>query len=322
MLFRVIIERTSDNLDTFNAILHSAAVHGTCHQFSVSKLNRKCTTVTLFADEPVYVHNVGLITMTTEGEPRSTCQSDGPLYYKKIVIDTDDKKATKEWIEKSVEDFQTFQSTFPRKNDEIFILTWDEYWSNEYSVPLRQSLYLPGETLKDIQDDLELFYASRDDYTALEIPWTRTYMLHGLPGTGKTTLVHTLASRLKKDIAIIDFSSRESDDEGIRRAMYKLPKDTILVMEDIDSLFKERKTEDTNVTFSGLLNILDGVVKNSGLVVFMTTNFLNNMNDVALKRRVDYYLKFDTMKPDQIEIMFNRFYPNQVRQVLTNVGQR
>ena len=41
----------------------------------------------------------------------------------------------------------------------------------------------------------------------------------------------------------------------------------------------------------------------------MTTNFLQKIDDVALKRRVDYYLKFDTMTPDQIEQMFVRFYP-------------
>jgi hypothetical protein len=43
----------------------------------------------------------------------------------------------------------------------------------------------------------------------------------------------------------------------------------------------------------------------------MTTNFLQKIDDVALKRRVDYYLKFDTMTPDQIEQMFVRFYPMQ-----------
>lgn len=32
---------------------------------------------------------------------------------------------------------------------------------------------------------------------------------------------------------------------------------------------------------------------------------------MALKRRVDYYLKFDTMTPDQIHKMFSRFYPAQ-----------
>ncbi len=54
------------------------------------------------------------------------------------------------------------------------------------------------------------------------------------------------------------------DDQAIRRAVRKLPKNAFLVIEDIDALFKERKGEETNVTFSGMLNILDGIVKNTG----------------------------------------------------------
>jgi AAA+ superfamily predicted ATPase len=122
-----------------------------------------------------------------------------------------------------------------------------------------------------------------------------TAIFFGLSGTGKTTLVYTLASQLEKDIAIMDFSQNV---ESIRRAMYKLPENTILLIENIDSLFRER-------------GLLDGIVKKSGLVIFVTTNSIENIDDPALKRRVDYYLKFDVMTPDQIEAMFTRFYPDQ-----------
>ena len=43
----------------------------------------------------------------------------------------------------------------------------------------------------------------------------------------------------------------------------------------------------------------------------MTTNLLSNMDDTAMKRRVDYYLKFDVMKKEQIKNMFRRLYPEQ-----------
>ena len=86
----------------------------------------------------------------------------------------------------------------------------------------------------------------------------------GLPGTGKTTLIHALASKFKKNVGFIDFSDRNSTDREIRRAIRKLPDDAFLVIEDIDALFKDRKGEETNMTFSGLLNILDGLVKNTG----------------------------------------------------------
>ena len=115
-------------------------------------------------------------------------------------------------------------------------------------------------------------------------------------------------------MAIFDFTDSDMSDGSLRRALYKLPENTLLVLEDIDVLFKEEKRQTegiTNVTFSGLLNALDGIIKNTGLVVFMTTNFISNIDDVALKRRVDYYLKFDVMQSDQVSAMFTRFFPNQ-----------
>ena len=35
------------------------------------------------------------------------------------------------------------------------------------------------------------------------------------------------------------------------------------------------------------------------------------MDDTTMKRRVDYYLKFDLMKKNQIINMFTHFFPNQ-----------
>ena len=51
----------------------------------------------------------------------------------------------------------------------------------------------------------------------------------------------------------------------------------ILVCEDIDCLFVERKNSDTQknaMTFSGLLNCFDGINGGkNGLIVFMTKNY-------------------------------------------------
>jgi chaperone BCS1 len=137
-------------------------------------------------------------------------------------------------------------------------------------------------------------------------------MLHGIPGTGKSSMIYTIASELNKNLAIIDFSDKNLSDKTIRTAVYKMPKDTILCLEDIDSLFSEnRKSDKPAITFSGILNILDGVVKNTGLVIFMTTNTLKNMDDAAMRRRVDYYVKFDVMKKEQVLVMIKKFFPLQ-----------
>ena len=56
--------------------------------------------------------------------------------------------------------------------------------------------------------------------------------------------------------------------------MDALPAATLLLIEDVDCVFKEHRATDlqTGVTLSGLLNALDGVSSRDGRVLFMTTN--------------------------------------------------
>ena len=65
------------------------------------------------------------------------------------------------------------------------------------------------------------------------------------------------------------------------------------------------------MTFSGLLNCLDGVVSTEERIVFMTTNYLDRL-DSALVRpgRVDMKVKIDYASESQIQRTFERFYPN------------
>ena len=61
-------------------------------------------------------------------------------------------------------------------------------------------------------------------------------LFHGYPGTGKTSLIYSLASELNMDVALVNFT-REMNDIHLMRAMRRLPSNTILVLEDIDVLF-------------------------------------------------------------------------------------
>lgn len=99
------------------------------------------------------------------------------------------------------------------------------------------------------------------------------------------------------------------------------PQQSIILLEDIDAAFLSR--EDTKqqkaafeglnrVTFSGLLNCLDGVASTEARIVFMTTNYLERLDPalirpgrVDMKEFVGYCTRF------QLEQMFKRFYPGQ-----------
>tara|TARA_B100001093_G_scaffold477665_1_gene505177 strand:- start:1061 stop:2173 length:1113 start_codon:yes stop_codon:yes gene_type:complete len=190
-------------------------------------------------------------------------------------------------------------------------------WSLEGIIAHRplDSVVLPGGTKDNIVQDMERFLSEDTEnlHKSLNIPHTRIYMLHGPPGTGKTTLIHALASRFHRAVASVEFTA-EVDDRALRRAFKNCPKDAWIAIEDIDCLFEERKNHDSarnQVTFSGLLNTLDGIGRlKDGTIIFITTNHLKKL-DEALRRRVDYFVEYEFNTKEQTQEQFLRFFPKQ-----------
>jgi chaperone BCS1 len=66
------------------------------------------------------------------------------------------------------------------------------------------------------------------------------------------------------------------------------------------------------VTFSGLLNALDGVASQEGRVLFMTTNHIEKLDPALIRPgRCDVIVKFDLATADQARRMFLRFFPTE-----------
>lgn len=63
------------------------------------------------------------------------------------------------------------------------------------------------------------------------------------------------------------------------------------------------------VTFSGLLNALDGVASSEGRIIFMTTNHVETLDHALIRPgRVDLREYVGDATPSQIKKMFQRFY--------------
>ena len=61
---------------------------------------------------------------------------------------------------------------------------------------------------------------------------------------------------------------------------------SIILLEDIDAAFVHREAGDhggSNVTFSGLLNTLDGVASSEERLIFMTTNHLERLDPALIR---------------------------------------
>jgi len=174
-----------------------------------------------------------------------------------------------------------------------------------------KTIFINDDNKTELMTNIKNFLLEKDLYTKLGIPYKYNVLFYGIPGTGKTSFVTAIASELNYDIAFIPSKSSDlKDDKQLIIALSKLPKNCILLIEDVELMSK-------NIN---LTSILDGATIRSGLMTFMTSN-IKDRNDILsvnhtssinnpLTRpcRVDYDLYFTWAKKKEIIEMCNKFY--------------
>ena len=137
-----------------------------------------------------------------------------------------------------------------------------------------ESVILKEELVASVVNDVQEFIESESWYEEMGIPYKRSYLLYGPPGTGKSSFAQALAGYIGFSICFVNCSDKVNDFQ-FNSLLNKAPKKSIILIEDVDAIFSERKNTEKNnaLTFSGFLNALDGVRSQEGRVIVMTTNF-------------------------------------------------
>lgn len=192
---------------------------------------------------------------------------------------------------------------------------WKPFGHPRRKRPL-ESVVLDEGVKERIVGDVQDFLDSGKWYHDRGIPYRRGYLLYGPPGTGKSSFIQALAGELDYDIAILNLSERGLTDDRLNHLLTIVPPRTLVLLEDVDAAFANRRTQtDTdgyrgaNVTFSGLLNALDGVASAEERVLFLTTNHVERL-DPALVRpgRVDMTVRLGEVTRYQVGSLWDRFY--------------
>ncbi|KAJ7108339.1 P-loop containing nucleoside triphosphate hydrolase protein [Mycena epipterygia] len=193
------------------------------------------------------------------------------------------------------------------------------------------TIVLPDGVLSSLLTDAREFLDTEAWYLDVGIPHRRGYLLHGPPGTGKTSTVYALAGELGLEIYSISLASGFVDDAYLQRATAYVPKNAIFLLEDIDCCFatprdamdaraprlrvESGESSDTrrsgpSVTLSGLLNILDGIGSDDGRLFFATTNHIEWLDPALLRPgRIDMRVPYALATRAQIHALFMRFFP-------------
>ncbi|TLD03308.1 uncharacterized protein PgNI_12271 [Pyricularia grisea] len=211
------------------------------------------------------------------------------------------------------------------------------FWDTTIVKPQRSlsTVYLDeGEKNRLVEDIREyLRPQTRNFYRDRGVPYRRGYLLHGPPGTGKSSLSLALASEFNLDVYMLEIPSLRSDIE-LKALFTQLPQRCIVLLEDVDAiglqhrralsnsnLEDESDSEDehsdsvekrSGCSLSGLLNLLDGVASPEGRILVMTTNAIEKL-DTALFRdgRVDRKVYLGNMDKESARLMFKTMYQLQ-----------
>ncbi|TDL24820.1 hypothetical protein BD410DRAFT_766331 [Rickenella mellea] len=190
---------------------------------------------------------------------------------------------------------------------------WKPFGRPRRKRPLH-SVVLADGVAERIEQDVRAFLQRRKWYADRGIPYRRGYLLHGPPGSGKSSFIQALAGSLSYDICLLNLSERGLGDDKLNHLLTNAMERSFILIEDIDAAFNKRvqTSEDgyqSSVTFSGFLNALDGVASGEERIIFMTTNHVDRLDPALIRPgRVDLSELIDDALPSQAKNLFTRFY--------------
>jgi hypothetical protein len=244
---------------------------------------------------------------------------------KKLTLTSDKKEDITNFVEKAInfkhkEKAYKFINNFGDKIEKkkLFMGTW----LFDSAIPKRniETLFLKEGQLDKIINPILSFIDKKNskeiykDYVKHGIPYKMNILLHGSPGVGKTSLIHTIASICDASICNVNINNELKEEDMVRALanVSSYDKSSIVVIEDIDCIFTERKKGDThnnNLTMSGLLNCLDGFNNPEGLIVIITTNFPDKLDNALVRSgRIDLNIELTHLDKYQALNMFKSFF--------------
>lgn len=213
-----------------------------------------------------------------------------------------------------VEDARRLMVQEKKTRTDVYVSAWESWRMVDSRDPRPlSSVFLPDGQAESVLARLTEFMEGREWYEARGIPYRIGFLLHGLPGSGKTSLILALAGELRMSLYVLNLASGGLSDDRLSQLLAQVPPRSMVLLEDVDAAFAAReksKDIDNKITFSGLLNALDGAASRDGWVVFMTTNHKDAL-DPALVRpgRADVHVEFDYATEGQARRMFLAWFP-------------
>ena len=151
-----------------------------------------------------------------------------------------------------------------------------------------ESVVLDATAHRMVRTDFELFFEREHWFHQHNLPYRRGYLLWGPPGNGKSQSIRVMAAHPHICPFAIDLSDMQEKTTDVMRMFEKAAQNTpaLVILEDLDRAFptEGKRTQERTVSFQTLLNCLDGVGTQDGVIVVATANDPTCLDPAILKR--------------------------------------
>ena len=263
-------------------------------------------------------------------------------------IKTEDQecKLLEQFVKVCMEKYQEYVKNNSQKR--FIYQNMNGKWQNvcEQVDRMSDTIVLKNNDKETLMDELTFFLNNKEWYINHGFIYSLGVLLHGSPGTGKTSFIRYISSISNRNTHYLRLNQIKSEDEFNKLIQDVKLTDSVLVMEDIDCAGKivhsrEKTLEKThndepklyendksnnikiivekedkkpqiipeNITLDVLLNMLDGILTVPGQIIIMTTNH-KEILDKALIRpgRIDISLELGKCDNDMLIRLYKKFY--------------
>ena len=217
----------------------------------------------------------------------------------------------------------------------IAVYNTDTYYGTKLKRNL-DSIFTKDNCHLSLFEDISRFINNKDTYTKLNYPYNFCGLLYGVPGSGKTSTILAIASKLNRDVYYINMASISL--AQILKAINGTDvSKTIYVFEDIDAVsYRNVESRENNddkdnsgetsiskafgLSLSDLLNITDGLLASDGTICLFTTNHIEKLDPAFLRAgRMNKIVEFTYMDSNTAKKMVQSYLSVSLNNLADNI---
>ena len=140
--------------------------------------------------------------------------------------------------------------------------------------------------------------------------------LFGPPGTGKTSIAKAIAHRYGLTLVMINLANFKSDDDLINFISVQAG-DSVFLLEDVDDFLgkvqRSKLNGKSNISFSCVLQILDGIYSPNNSIFILTTNHEDELDpSVYRDGRINYRANITYPSNSEIKEFIESYFGQEV----------